>query len=125
MVSWLNPKKSFKPIINGPGCLSFNDVAVKVKAYLPSQINKAQLVDSYSGDLGVSLHSNQNGYELGESSRLSMEPSVVLASPEVPTGVRMPSPIPDKATETFTSNPKPLHPGREGDSANSNTAVES
>ena len=125
VVSWLNPKRSLKSNISGPGCLSLNFVSVKDKAHLRSSISKAHLVDSYPGDLGMSLHGNQSGYKVGESSRLPMESSMVMASPEVLTGVKQTSPIPDKATKPTNFNPVALHPGRKGDSAASNPAMES
>ena len=115
MVSWLNPKKSHKSNLSGLGFL--NSASVQDKAHLPSPVSKAHKVDSYTGDLGVSIHRDQSVYVVGECSRPAMESSVVLVSPEPPTRDILPFPLHDQATEPIVHIPMASHPVCEGDSA--------
>ena len=97
------PKKSHKSNLSGLGFL--NSTSVQDKAHLPSPVSKAHKVDSYTGDLGVSIHRDQCVYVVGESSRPAMESSVVSVSPEGSNGRRTAFSHPRSSYAAYRSHP--------------------
>ena len=65
------------------------------------------------------------GSPAGESSRPSMESTVVSEMLEASTGVISALPSPDQALVLLASNPVASHPDMEGDIVNPSTTVES